>query len=82
MKERRSATFSASSATTSATMSEAPASARSGVSNPASSFTYSAAASSAVPLVAACMMIMFASGSRPASRAFDARVMRFLRYGL
>ena len=79
VKARRSATFSGSSATVSATMSAAPASAFSGVSKPASSLTYVAAASSALPLAEACMMIMLASGSRPASRAFCARVMRFLR---
>lgn len=44
------ATFSGSSATVSATMSAAPASAFSGVSKPASSLTYVAAASSALPL--------------------------------
>ena len=79
---RSSETFSGSSATVSATMSEAPARAFSGVSKPASSLTKAAASSSADPLADACMMIMFASGSRPASRAFWARVRRFLRKGL
>ena len=83
VKARRSATFSASSATVSATMSAAPASAFSGVSNPASAasgVTKGAAASSEPPFLGVtCMMIMLASGSSPASRAFWARVMRFLR---
>ena len=49
------------------------------VSGDASGYEKFLAYASALPLAEACMMIMLASGSRPASRAFCARVMRFLR---
>ena len=62
-----------------ATMSCAPCSASSGVGYPASGFTRPEATASGSLALRSCARMSSASGSSPASRAFEARVARFFR---